>query len=156
MAKVVQNAGLTTFRYFGGDFRIARQRVYSNALKLDSANLTAAGRGSAGFDQSLDYTGTGTMNGTALSSVQTGLSGLPFVSGLLGQYGPTVQSLAGYTVTIPFSLKGTFNSPTFAATGIPQVSRSTASSTPPSQQRPAPQPPQVPGFPTIKLPQLPF
>lgn len=152
-------SGITTFRFFGGDFRIAQKRVDSNELKLLSDNLQATARGSAGFDQTLNYSGTGTMNGAALSKTGSQLGSLPFIGNALGGYGAAVQSIAGYTIDVPFALKGTVANPQFSAAGTPRVSRSASSGSQPSQHQPSPQPPQLPqlpGLPPIKLPQLPF
>ncbi|MFQ5724723.1 MAG: AsmA family protein, partial [Terriglobia bacterium] len=55
--------GDTRFSYFGGDFRIADQRLHSRRLDLHSESLEARLRGSFGFDQSLDYRGSGELKG---------------------------------------------------------------------------------------------
>jgi uncharacterized protein involved in outer membrane biogenesis len=152
IAKFVQAApgGSTSFRYFGGDFRIARQRIYSNSVKLDSNALQATGHGSTGFDQTLDYAGTGIVKGTTLSTSAGQLINLPGVGQALGSYGSTIQALGEYTAQVPFSLKGTFGNPKFAATGVPQISRTTAPAQQPSKQPP----PSSPN--PFQLPQLPF
>jgi hypothetical protein len=149
MAKVVQGglSGATTFGYFGGDFRIAQERVYSDLLKLTSDNLQAKARGSAGFDQTLNYIGIGTVKGTAVSNIPSQLGSLPFIGKALGGYGAALQSLGGYTAEVPFTLRGTFGSPQFSVAGIPHIS---------VVKQPAGQPPTPPGLPSIKLPPLPF
>jgi uncharacterized protein involved in outer membrane biogenesis len=155
IANVGQGApgGSTSFRYFGGDFRIARQRIYSNSLKLDSDALQATAHGSTGFDQTLDYAGNGIVKGTTLGTAAGQLGNLPGVGQALGGYGSTIQALGAYTAQVPFSLKGTFGNPKFSATGLPQISRTTAPAQQPSKQPPpsGPNPIQLP-----QLPQLPF
>lgn len=149
----VASGGPTKFRYFGGDFRIAGQRVYSNSLELDSDALQATGRGSAGFDQTLDYAGNGIVKGTTLSTTGEQLGNLPVIGKELGSYGSTMRALGGYTARVPFSLKGTFGNPKLSATGVPQISQTTAPAQQPSQQPP---PPGQNPFQLPQLPQLPF
>jgi len=156
VAKIAEfvSAGITKFRYFGGDFRIQQERVYSNALKLDSEGLQATGRGSSGFDRTLDYTGIGDVKTSLFGQPQTQL-GLSLLRNALG--GKVPESVRDFTARVPFALKGTFDNPKFSTTGVPQV---TPLGTPakPQPQQPGQNPPQIPGIPQlpVKLPPLPI
>jgi hypothetical protein len=156
VAKVAQfvSADLTKFRYFGGDFRIQQQRVYSNALKIDSEGLQATGQGSSGFDRTLDYAGIGDVKTSVFGQPQTQL-GLSLLRNALG--GKVPESVRDFNARVPFALKGTFDNPKFSATGVPQVTPLNAPAQPPPQQ-PEQNPPQIPGIPQlpVKLPTLPF
>ncbi len=142
--------GQTRFSYFGGDARIAHERVYSTALRLDGENLTATGHGSIGFDGNLDYAGTGVM---AMSAAGASPSPIPSAATLLGRY---VPGAAGARATsVPFKLSGAIANPHFALGGVPSFVGGTATSPPPRQAAPAQ--PQVPGLPSFlqNLPKLP-
>jgi uncharacterized protein involved in outer membrane biogenesis len=156
IAKIAQfvSAGVTKFRYFGGDFRIQQQRIYSNALKLDSEDLQATGRGSSGFDRTLDYTGIADIKTSVFGQPQTQL-GLSFLRNIFG--GKVPESISDFNARVPFALKGTFDNPKFSATGAPQITPLNSPAKPQPQQ-PGHNPPQIPGIPQlpIKLPPLPF
>jgi len=111
-------AGETRFSYLGGDLSIARQRVFSNSLRLDGEGLEGTARGSFGFDKTLDYTGTG-----SLRSMTTGTSPLgallPSVGQVLGN-GPS-GSAGAKGVEVPFNLRGTFDDPKFSLASMPQL-----------------------------------
>ena len=49
----------TPFRSLVGDVRIARERMYGYALRLDAATMRGTARGSIGFDETLEYRGVG-------------------------------------------------------------------------------------------------
>ena len=73
MAKLLQlnlPVGDTRFTFFGGDFRISRARIYSNRLRLDAEALEASLRGSVGFDQTLNYNGSGLLKGSEPDPIQ--------------------------------------------------------------------------------------
>jgi hypothetical protein len=139
--------GQSRFSYFGGDVRIAQQRAYSTALRLDGESLSATGHGSAGFDGSLDYAGTGVMGqGGAASSASTPSAGpLPSAATLVGSYVP--GGVAGRATRVPFTLTGRLPNPHFALSGTPQL-LDRAGATPAPQQAP-PGSPTVPGLPSF-------
>jgi hypothetical protein len=146
-------AGQTRFTYFGGDARIARERVYSSALRLDAETLQATGHGSVGFDGSLDYAGTGVMAMAAPGPASPGP--IPSAGTLLGRY---VPGAAGARATsIPFKLNGGLSNPHFALGGVPQFVGGTAAGTPPLPQRTTPASPQTPSLPGFlqNLPMIP-
>ncbi|HET8998940.1 MAG TPA: AsmA-like C-terminal region-containing protein [bacterium] len=156
VAKVAEfvSSGITKFRYFGGDFRIQQQRVYSNALKLDSEGLQATGQGSSGFDRTLNYTGIGDVKTSVFGQPQTQL-GLALLRNALG--GKVPESVRDFNARVPFAIKGTFDNPQFSTTGAPQITPLN-SPTKPQPQQPGQNPPQIPGFPQlpVNLPPLPF
>lgn len=122
MAKLMQMtvpAGDTKFSYFGGDFRIANQRIHSQELKLESDVLDAGLRGSLGFDESLSYSGTGMVKGQGTAPAQqksdsNPLSGLRRVFGRVAQ---TAMQISG--MRVPFAVSGTLGNPRFVLTGPP-------------------------------------
>jgi AsmA-like C-terminal region len=112
-------SGSTQFSYFGGDLRIAKERSYSNLLRLVATGMTGTARGSFGFDQSISYNGTGTINILANETSSTGSPVLAMVAQVLHT---TVQQNVGTgQVQIPFSLRGTIDSPQFSTAGIAQL-----------------------------------
>jgi len=105
-------AGPTRFSYLGGDVRIAHRRVYSNAIRLDGDGLEGTVRGSFGFDQTLDYSGTGALS-TPPSAPSKGV--LSAVGRLLRKVVPGTSGAAGKQVA--FSVRGTFDDPKFSRGG---------------------------------------
>jgi len=105
-------AGPTRFSYLGGDVRIAHRRVYSNAIRLDGDGLEGTVRGSFGFDQTLDYSGTGALS-TPPSAPSKGV--LSAVGRLLRTVVPGTSGAAGKQVA--FSVRGTFDDPKFSRGG---------------------------------------
>jgi hypothetical protein len=156
VAKIAEfvSAGITKFRYFGGDFRIQQQRIYSNALRLDSEGLQATGQGNSGFDKTLNYTGIADIKTSLFGQSQTQL-GLALLRTALG--GRVPETVSDFNARVPFAIKGTFDNPKFSTTGVPQI---TPLNGPAKQQpqQPSQNPPQIPGIPQlpIKLPPLPF
>ncbi len=145
MARALQvnvPAGDTRFRYFGGDLRIAQQRVYSNALRLDGDGLDATARGSFGFNQTLDYTGIGVLKALT-PGTSGGTGGLPSMGMILGQVVPGVAGTTG--ARVPFSLRGTSDDPKFSLAGVPQLLRDQS----PQQQPQQPEQPQQPSLPDL-------
>jgi uncharacterized protein involved in outer membrane biogenesis len=139
--------GATSFRYVGGDLRIARERGYSNALQLDAPALSGAAHGSFGFDRTLDYTGTGVLAGQASGGSALGLA-VSLAGKGLGQVLPGASGTTG--VRVPFRLQGTFDNPQFSLAGTPELIRNQqqpASAPSPSQQPQLPGLPQLPGVP---------
>ena len=108
-------AGPTRFSYFGGDVRIAQQRAYSNALRLEAVGLEATARGSFGFDQTMDYVGAGALQ-TPASAPSGGIRS--FLGRVLRKAVPGTSGAAG--VQVPFSLRGTFGDPNFSLAGTPK------------------------------------
>jgi len=122
MAKLLQievPAGDTRFSYFGGDFRVSGARVHSDQLRLDAEALEASLRGSFGFDQTLDYSGTGLLKGQG--TVQQEQSSSSPIGGLRRVFGKIVQqtmSISG--MRIPFVVRGTMQDPKILPGGVPQ------------------------------------
>jgi hypothetical protein len=126
-------AGDTHFSYFGGDIRIARERGYSNTLTLVGTDMQATSRGSFGFDQSLQYSGTGVVN--ALTQA-TSLMGSPLLASLQPILANVLQQKIGAArLSVPFTLRGTLDNPQFALNGTPQLITGQGSS--PTAQLPA-------------------
>lgn len=124
MAKVLQPdlpGGATRFSYFGGDLRIAQQRVHSVALRLDAEGLEGTARGSFGFNKTLDYAGTGVLKALAPEASPSG--GAPgSVGRMLSDMVREGAAVAtGYRV--PFFVRGTFDDPQFSPSRTPQPVR---------------------------------
>lgn len=110
--------GDTRFSYFGGDYRIADQRVHSQRVELRSEALEATINGSFGFDQTLDYSGSGLLKGSGQAQ-EAPKSRNPF-SAMRRAFGKVVQESMGITrMRVPFSVRGTFQEPRFIVTGPP-------------------------------------
>jgi hypothetical protein len=136
MARVLQlnvPAGDTRFRYFGGDLRIARQRVQSNSLRLIGDDLDGTARGSLSFDKTLDYTGVAVLKALA-SGASTSEGALPSVGQILGKLAPGAGGATG--AQVPFSLRGTLDDPKFSLAGTPQFIRNQSTQPPPDQSPP--------------------
>jgi hypothetical protein len=127
LAQVSLPADDMTLRVIGGDFRISRQRVYTDATRLDAGGLAASARGSVGFDRSLDLGGIGVLRNAAErprggSHLDPSLLA---AGSILGSFTPGSrirQPLGSVeTVRVPFSLRGTFDNPTFALAGSPTI-----------------------------------
>jgi AsmA family/AsmA-like C-terminal region len=137
-------AGPTKFSYFGGDVRISQERVYSGSLRLEAEGLEGTATGSAGFDRTLDYTGTGVLK-TAPGGTTPPAGGISSVGQMLGGLLPGTAGATG--VRVPFSLRGTVEDPKFSLAGAPQFLHG------PSPQPTQPQA-QPPGQPSPGLPDL--
>ncbi len=111
-------AGPTRFSYLGGDIRIAQQRVYSNALRLEAQGLEGTARGSFGFDKTLDYTATG-----AIKAPPSAASGgvMSLLGRMIRTLMPGTSGAAG--IQVPFTVRGTFHDPKFAPAGNPEPIR---------------------------------
>ena len=107
------------FSYLGGDLRIAHERGYSNKLTLLGTNEQATLQGSFGFDKSLQYSGIGVVNGLQQGISLSGSSLLASVEPMLASVLPAGLSTA--RVSVPFTLRGTFDNPKFAVSGTPQL-----------------------------------
>jgi len=149
VAKIAEfvSSGITKFRYFGGDFRIQQQRVYSNSLKLDSEGLQATAQGNSGFDRALNYTGIADVKTTLFGQSQTQL-GLALLRNALG--GKVPDTVRDFNARVPFALKGTFDNPKFSTIGVPQITPLNGPAAPQPQQ-PGQNPPQIPGIPQLPI-----
>jgi hypothetical protein len=111
--------GATRFSYLGGDLRIARERGYSNQLTLIGPEMQATIRGSFGFDQTLQYGGTGVLDsltqGASLTASPFFASAAPILENVLQ------KSVGAARVSVPFTLRGTLDHPQFALAGTPQL-----------------------------------
>ena len=117
MARVMQPnvpGGATRFNYFGGDVRIAQQRVYSDALRFEADGLEATASGSFGIDKTLDYAGTGTLRTSTSKAV-----GSRSVGRILSDVVRGAAVALG--VRVPFSLGGTFDDPQFSMGRTPPL-----------------------------------
>lgn len=128
----------TRFSYFGGDLRIAQQRVHSVSLRLEAERLEGAAGGSFGINKTLDYAGTGVLK--ALTSETSRAGG---ASRSIGRMFSDV--LRGVAVTlgvrVPFSLRGTFDDPQFSLDRTPQPTQDQG---PRQQRQQQPQQPKPP------------
>ena len=126
MAKFMQidvPKGDTRFSFFGGDFHVGSGRVHSEALKLDSDALDASLRGSVGFDQTLNYAGTGMLKGQGSAQQQPSTPENP-IGGLRRIFGKVAQTAMNITgMRVPFSVGGTLQQPKFSLAGAPQPIR---------------------------------
>lgn len=114
-------SGDTRFSYFGADFEIRGQRIYSKAITLNAEQLSANGSGSAGFDGTLDYEGIGELTGQGQQSESQSGSSSPLKSidrAFGGVVEKTLQTIG--LMRVPFSVKGTAEDPKFALSGVPQ------------------------------------
>lgn len=110
--------GATSFSYFGGDLRIAQQRVYSESLRFDAEGLKGTAGGSFGFNRTLDYAGTGVLK--SLPSVTSPSGGAPrSVGRMLSDVVRGAAVATGYHV--PFFVRGTFDDPQFSQSRTPLI-----------------------------------
>lgn len=129
-------SGTTRFSYFGGDLRIAQERGYSNKLTLLASGMRGTSRGSFGFNQSLQYSGTGVLDPLTQQTSSAGPSALALLGPLLGNV--LQKDIGSSLVSVPFALRGTLDHPQFSLNGTPQL----VSTQGPAQ--PAPQSAQPP------------
>lgn len=110
--------GDTHFSLFGGDFRVSNQRVHSDALRLEAEKLQASLRGSFGFDQTLNYSGTGLLQVQSTAQPEEGDQNP--LSGLRRALGRAVQERMNFSqLRVPFTVRGTFQEPKFTVAGAP-------------------------------------
>src|SRR3990172_4937164 len=121
MARVMQPdvpGGATRFIYFGGDVRIAQQRVYSDSLRLEADGLEVTAVGSFGVNKTLDYAGTGVLKTlTSETSRSRGASqsvGRMFSDVLRG-------AAVAFGVRVAFLLGGTLDDPQFSLGRTPLI-----------------------------------
>ena len=125
----VRNGSLPSvghFSYLGGDLRIARERGYSNSVTLLGPGIQATSRGSFGFDQSLQYSGTAVVapltQGSSITSSPVYAALQPMLANVLP------ANVAADRMRMPFTLRGTVSHPQFALAGAPQLMTSQGSS----------------------------
>jgi len=122
VAKLIQMEvpqGAIPFDYIRGDFRIADQRVHNSRVEMMGPKLEATASGSFGFDQTLNYSGMGTVKGSGTAQTEQQESG-----GARGLFGRVLGSVVKQTMNIsgarvPFAVRGTFADPKFSVTGPP-------------------------------------
>lgn len=121
-------SGDSRFTYLGGDLRIARERGNSNEIRLLGSAMQATIRGSFGFDKTLQYSGTAVVDDAMMQglSTTTGSSFAAAVQPLLANVLP--KNLGAARVSVPFTLRGTLDTPRFALAGTPQLVTSRSSS----------------------------
>jgi hypothetical protein len=107
------------FSSFGGDLRIAGERGNSNLLTFRGSDIQATIRGSFGFDRSLSYSGTGTVNALNQAASLMGSPALESLEPVLANV--LQQNIGAARLRVPFTLRGTVGSPLFALNGTPQL-----------------------------------
>ena len=121
MAKLIQMdvpQGPIAFSYLGGDFRVDNRRVRSSRVELQGEKLEATASGSFGFDQTLDYSGTGTIKGSGTVPTQQQESNPAKIFGrVLGNVMKQTMNISG--ARVPFTVRGTAADPKFMVTGPP-------------------------------------
>jgi uncharacterized protein involved in outer membrane biogenesis len=111
------NSGTSPYRVIQGDLNIARKRVASRQIHVDTPEGIVDLHGSFGFDKTIEYEGQAKLAGGGANPV--GLA----ASVLGAAMGANIKS-----ATIPFSVRGTFANPKLAAgRGVPQFETSTPS-----------------------------
>ncbi|HWQ03048.1 MAG TPA: AsmA family protein [Candidatus Nitrosotenuis sp.] len=126
------NMADTSFSLLNGDLKIGGGRVASNQIHLDSSLGTADMKGSFGFDQTLNYDGRAVLSGGS-SSGGSGNNPIQAIGGILG----TVTKQPISHMSVPFSVRGTFEDPKIApGKGIPMVSTSGQKEQTQDQQQP--------------------
>ena len=121
--------GPTSFRYFGGNLRIAQQRVYSDSLRFNAEGVEATAGGSFGFNRRLDYAGTGVLK-TLTKETSPSEGAARSVGRMLSDVVRGAAVATGYRV--PFYVRGTFDDPQFSQSRTP---------TPQPVREPSPQQP---------------
>jgi hypothetical protein len=112
-------AGDSRFSSLGGDLRIANERGYSNQVTLLGSEMQATSRGSFGFDQTLQYSGSAVVSPATQAA---SLTGSPLLAAVQPMLANVLQKDVGAArVSVPFTLRGTLNSPQFALAGTPRL-----------------------------------
>jgi hypothetical protein len=121
VAKLIQMdvpQGPIPFDYIRGDFRVADQRVHNSRVELSGEKLDAIASGSFGFDQTLNYSGTGTLKGSGTAQSQQQESNPAKIFGrILGSVAKQTMNISG--ARVPFTIRGTFADPKFMVSGPP-------------------------------------
>jgi hypothetical protein len=121
MARVMQPdapGGATRFIYFGGDVRIAQQRVYSDSLRLEADGLEVTAVGSFGINKTLDYAGTGVLK-TLTSETSRSRGASQSMGRMLSDV--LRGAAVGFGVRVAFLLGGTFDDPQFSLGRTPLI-----------------------------------
>jgi AsmA protein len=114
--------GPIPFSYLGGDFRIADRRVHNSKVDLQGQQVDASASGSFGFDQTLSYSGLGSIKSRGTTTQQQATSPGKILGGIFGSVMRQTVNISG--ARVPFSIRGTFADPKFMITGHPCLSRS--------------------------------
>ncbi|MGH9813194.1 MAG: AsmA family protein [Candidatus Acidiferrales bacterium] len=110
--------GPIPFEYIRGDFRVADRRVHNSRVELMGQKLEATASGSFGFDQTLSYSGMGTVKGSGTAQAQQQESSPGKIFGrVLGNVMKQTMNISG--ARVPFSIRGTFADPKFSVSGPP-------------------------------------
>ncbi len=110
--------GPIPFEYLRGDFRIADRRVHNSRVELMGQKLEATASGSFGFDQTLNYSGMGTVKGSGTVQTQQEERNPAKIFGrILGSVAKQTMNISG--ARVPFSIRGTFADPKFSVSGPP-------------------------------------
>ncbi len=120
VAKLIQMdvpQGPIPFEYIRGDFRIADQRVHNSRVELVGEKLDATASGSFGFDQTLNYSGTGTLKGKGTAPQQQEVNPAKIFGRILGSVAKQTMNISG--ARVPFTIRGTFADPKFMVSGPP-------------------------------------
>lgn len=116
LAKIASAGGDTPFRVIEGDLSVGGGRVASRSIHMDSPVAVIDLHGSSGLNGTLDYDGQ-----AVLSPGLGGGSPAQAIGAILG--GVLQQNVS--RVTVPFSLRGTFNDPkVLPGRGVPNFQTS--------------------------------
>jgi len=103
-------SGEVTFSQVQGDLDIHGGRVYTNKTHADSNMGSGDIKGSVGFDQTLDLTGSWALpKGSRTGAATAGAVGAAALTG--GLLAPALLGAGGAALSVPFTVKGTFKDP---------------------------------------------
>jgi uncharacterized protein involved in outer membrane biogenesis len=113
----------TTFSSIQGDLAIRSARLYTERTHADTNLGSGDIRGSIGFDQTLDLSGTWLVNSGALSGAGAGpqpaAGGNPAQQILGGLLGQATSRATGGPLSVPFIVRGTLKDPKVTPGGVP-------------------------------------
>jgi uncharacterized protein involved in outer membrane biogenesis len=128
-------AGETTFRVIDGDLELQGERLHTNKTHLETNVGQGDLRGSVGFDQTLDLTGTWNLPKSSRAGAATaGMVGATVLTG--GVLAPALFGASGAMLKVPFSIKGTVKDPKLTAGGGSSGADSGESQQDSAQQQP--------------------